>query len=123
MGQKDIKIWTSVQGTEGQFSWIATAALKYMDQRVKQMVGGIRLRLTNTMTTKANNYLAVVHENGWVSFWSTVSWQLAYTFKLNNQPKKVVFESSCRYLASLSVDGHVEVWRIKGEEAKYKWGL
>ena len=94
-----------------------------MDQRVKQMVGGIRLRLTNTMTTKANNYLAVIHENGWVSFWSTVNWQLAYTFKLNNQPKKVVFESSYRYLASLSVDGHVEVWRIKGEEAKYKWGL
>ena len=87
------------------------------------MVGGIRLRISEIMTTKANNYLAVVHENGWVSFWSSGSWQLAYTFKLNNLPKKVVFESSCRYLASLSINGQVEVWRIKGEQAKFKWEL
>ena len=94
-----------------------------MNQRVTQMIGGVRLRLTSTLTAKSNNYLTVVHENGWVSFWSTDTWQLAYSFKLQNTPRKVIFESSYRYLASLSFDGQVEVWRIKGEQAKFKWGL
>lgn len=35
----------------------------------------------------------------------------------------VVFESSCRYLASLTVQGSVEVWKLKGLDAKYEWGL
>lgn len=86
-------------------------------------MSSVRLRLTDIFCEKSNNYLAVLHEFGWVSFWSTDSWQLAYTFKLNNESKKIIFESSYRFLASLSVDGQVEVWRMKGEHAKYKWGL
>jgi WD40 repeat protein len=42
---------------------------------------------------------------------------------LNKTSKKVVFESSYRYLASLSIDGSVEVWKIKGNEEKHWWDL
>ena len=79
--------------------------------------------MTSLLCPKSGNYLAVLHEYGWVSFWSTDSWQLSYSFKLNNEAKKIVFESSYRYLAALSTDGQVEVWRMKGEHAKFKWGL
>ena len=43
--------------------------------------------------------------------------------KIVNESKKIIFESSYRYLASLSADGQVEVWRMKGENPKFKWGL
>ena len=88
-----------------------------------QLVSGVRLRLTNIFCGKASNYLAILHEYGWVSYWSTETWQLATVFKLNNESKKIIFESSYRYLSSLSVDGQVEVWRMKGENPKFKWGL
>ena len=118
-----MKIWNSTKSPEGRTQWSVAASLKYQEQRVRQLVSSVRLRLTCLLTSKSDNYLAVLHEYGWVSFWSTDTWQLAYTFKLNNESKKIIFESSYRYLASLSVDGQVEVWRMKGEQAKYKWGL
>lgn len=42
---------------------------------------------------------------------------------LNNDSKKVIFENSHRYLASLSESGSVEVWSIKGEFECHQWDL
>ena len=46
-----------------------------------------------------------------------------YSFKLNNDSKKIVYESSYRFLASLTVNGSVEVWKTKGSQEKHWWDL
>ena len=59
-----------------------------------------------------------------MSFWTQETWQLAYSFRLNAPDSKcIIFESSFRYLASLSARGSVEVWRLKGLDAKLDWSL
>lgn len=43
--------------------------------------------------------------------------------KLNSPCSKIVFETSFRYLAALTIDGGLEVWKIKGENEKHMWNL
>ena len=87
------------------------------------------MRLTNVQSAKrdasgiGSSTLAVLHEDGWVSFWVQSTWQFAYAFKLNTPAKRIIFECSDRYLASLTEAGQVEVWKLKGVDAKYQWGL
>ncbi len=85
---------------------------------------GIKLRLSNAVSRKeASATLAILHENGWVSFWAQNGWQFAYSFKLNSPATKIIVVSSSVYLAALSETGQVEVWRMKGVDAKFEWGL
>ena len=87
-------------------------------------MAGIKLRLNNVQTSKgASTTLAILHENGWISFWAQNGWQFAYAFKLNSPASKIIFESSFRHLAALTETGQVEVWRMKGVDAKFEWGL
>lgn len=65
----------------------------------------------------------LLHENGVLSFWDQECLSFVYTFRLNSPSKKVVFEESMRYLASLTVNGGVEVWKVKGKEEKHWWDL
>lgn len=48
---------------------------------------------------------------------------MAYAFRLNSPSRKIVFESSTRYLAALTQEGGVEVWKIKGKHETYEWSL
>jgi hypothetical protein len=58
-----------------------------------------------------------------MSFFDQENFAFIHSFRLNKASKKVVFESSMRYLASLSPEGSVEVWKIKGEEERHQWDL
>ena len=76
------------------------------------------------MGKSAITTLAMLHEHGWVSFWAqNDGWQFTYAFKLNDPAQKIVVERSSRYLASLTEGGSVEVWRLKGADAKFEWEL
>lgn len=128
LGNDEVKIWSQVKLQEGdKLVWSVVSALKFRDFRVKQLIGGVRLRLSNTNSSSGDRgtemTLAMLHENGWVSFWAQNGWQFAYSFKLNSAATKIVFEKSSRYLAALSETGQVDVWRLKGVDAKYEWGL
>ena len=131
VGNQDVRIWGQIrQQQEGdeasRLVWCVISALKFRDLRVKQLIPNIRLRVGNVSKNvkgKVGATLAILHENGWVSFWAQDGWQYAYSFRLNNPAKSIIFESSSRYLASLTDKGQVEVWRLKGIDAKYEWGL
>jgi len=96
---------------ETRLVWQVVSALRFRDLNVKMLVPNVRLRLSNSASRKAsssssgNTSLAVLHENGWVSFWSQDGWQFSYSFRLNAPAKSIVFESSSRYLASLTEKG------------------
>mmetsp|Transcript_10247 Transcript_10247/g.12790 ORF Transcript_10247/g.12790 Transcript_10247/m.12790 type:complete len:165 (+) Transcript_10247:226-720(+) len=133
-GGEEVRIWSRVEKpgeTAEQKSrqvWSVMAALNYRDLKVKQLVANVHLRLSNVSSAlkkgASSASLCLLHEGGWVSFWSHESWQLAYQFRLNRaDTKRVVFESSSRYLAALAENGSVEVWRLKGMDARYDWGL
>ena len=87
-----------------------------------QVTPDIRYRLGANLDT-AIRALVFLHENGVLSFWNQETFEFLYSFKLNSTSKKVIFESSMRYLASLSIEGSVEVWKIKGPQEKYWWDL
>jgi len=68
--------------------------------------------------------LVILHEHGCLSFWNKDNWQFEYAFKMNStNVQKVVFEQSCRYVAGLTDQGSVEVWKLKANDAKYHWSL
>ena len=58
-----------------------------------------------------------------MSFFDQDNFAFIHSFRLNKVSKKVVFESSMRFVASLATDGSVEVWKIKGEEEVHQWDL
>ena len=64
-----------------------------------------------------------MHEEGNISFWNEESLTLSYSITLNKPSKKIVFEESFRYLASLSTNGSVEVWKVKGTHETHWWDL
>jgi hypothetical protein len=64
-----------------------------------------------------------LHENGVLSFFDQENFAFIHSFRLNKVSKKVVFETSMRFVASLATDGGVEVWKIKGEEEVHQWDL
>ena len=139
IGNEDVRIWSSFESKtdakdqQARQVWQVVAALNYRDLKAKQLVANVRLRLSNMNSHsikkdetrgKTASCLAVLHEGGWVSFWTQDSWQLAYQFRLDSAKiTKIVFESSCRFLAALTSTGSVEVWRLKGMDARYDWGL
>jgi len=65
----------------------------------------------------------LLHKGGVLSFWDQETFTFLYSFRLKEPSKKVVFETSMRYLASLSENGGVEVWKIKGMHEKHEWNL
>jgi len=65
----------------------------------------------------------LLHESGKVTFWNVSSWQLVYSFELLKEASKIVFESSFRYIAALTTSGGVEVWKLRGHDAKHWWNL
>ena len=67
--------------------------------------------------------LVFLHENGVLTFWNQDTLDFLYSFRLNSASKKIVFESSMRYLASLTAEGSVEVWKIKGAQERHWWDL
>lgn len=36
---------------------------------------------------------------------------------------KIIFEQSCRYMAGMTSEGKVEVWKLKTKDAKFHWSL
>ena len=46
-----------------------------------------------------------------------------YAFKLRTEAKKLVWETSFRFMAALTEEGGVEVYKVKGESEKYQWQL
>jgi hypothetical protein len=62
----------------------------------------------------------MVHEGGYVSFWSQDSWDFLYAIKLHaSGARKIVFEHSSRFMAALTDEGGVEVWQVKGVDARH----
>lgn len=74
LGNDEVKIWNQVKIQEGdKLVWSVVSELRFRDFKVKQLIGGVRLRLSNTNSgadKSAVTTLAVLHENGWVSFWN-----------------------------------------------------
>ena len=74
LGTEEVKIWSQIrmeEAGEAKMVWSVVSALKFRDMKVKQLVPNIRLRLKNiSQQMKGKPTLAVLHENGWVSFWS-----------------------------------------------------
>lgn len=93
--------------------------------KVRQVVANVKLRL-GTLKNKDGNHprcLAVLHKGGYISFWNQHSWSFVYLIKLNKDSKKVIFETSSRYLVALSREGSVEVWNLKGKTEHHSWDL
>lgn len=109
-----IQLWTYSETTK---RWIIQAEVNYQDLAVVQVIPNIKFRIHTV--EQAKKTLAILHKNGQLTFWDQETFALQYTFKLNNPSKKVVFESSMRYLASLTQDGAVEVWKVKGKSEAY----
>lgn len=101
-------MWTKINE-----KWVVRVLLSYQESAVKQIIPDLKLRVANRSSGVAR-CLGLVHEDGRISFWSQDTWQFAYSFSLNSPSKKVVFESSHRYLASVTQEGGVEVWKLKG---------
>jgi WD40 repeat protein len=62
-----------------------------------------------------------LHKGGYISYWDSETFEFVHSFRLNSPSTKIIFESSKRYIASLSVSGSVEVWSVKNE--KHEWDL
>jgi hypothetical protein len=60
--------------------------------------------------------LVFLHENGTISFYDQENFEFVHSFRLNKVSKKIVFETSMRYMASLTIERSIEVWKVKGEE-------
>ena len=81
-----------------------------------QVLPTMRLRLNSVQGKKC---LVFLHKEGNISLWNQETLELIHSFKLNKPSQKLVFESSMRYLASLNVEGGVEVWKVKGDYETY----
>jgi len=129
-GGADAKMWTRVEGTDG-FKWVVAGSLEYQDRGIKQVEVGIKLKVSNTATFLKQNKpkdhlvcIVIVHEGGYISFWSQDSWDFLYAIKLRaSGARKIVFENSNRFMAALTDTGGVEVWKVKGKDARHSWDL
>jgi hypothetical protein len=66
----------------------------------------------------------LLHQGGYISFWDQDSWEFVYSIKLRaNDASKIVFEHSNRFMAALTDKGGVEVWKLKGQDARHWWDL
>lgn len=64
-----------------------------------------------------------LHKGGYISYWDADTFEFVHSFRLNSPSTKIVFESSKRFIASLSITGSVEVWSVKGLLEKHEWDL
>ena len=118
-----IQVWGAASASAEKKKWGVKAEFKYQGLKVVQIVPDVRYRLGATKQGTVIRALVFLHENGVLSFWNQETIEFLYSFKLNSTSKKVVFESSMRYLASLTAEGSAEVWKIKGAQEKYWWDL
>jgi hypothetical protein len=118
-----IQVWGAASASAEKKKWGVKAEFNYQGLKVMQIVPDVRYRLGATKQGTLISALVFLHENGVLSFWNQETLEFLYSFKLNSTSKKVVFESSMRYLASLTAEGRVEVWKIKGAQEKYWWDL
>jgi hypothetical protein len=88
---------------------------------VVQIIPNVNLRIKTE--NKGARTIAILHEGGVITFWNEDTLELVYTFRLNAPSKMVVFETSYRYLASLTENGSVEIWKVKGKSESYQWSL
>ena len=79
------------------------------------MVANVRLR------GQKKRCLAVLHKHGNVSFWSQDDFSFITAIKLNQPSQKIVFESSNRFMASLTASASLEVWKLPS--LKHWWDL
>lgn len=92
---------------------------------------GVKLKVSNAQNSlgasKEKNHLvsiSILHEGGYISFWSQKTWDFLYAIKLRaSGARKIVFENSFRFMAALTTSGGVEVWKIKGKDARHSWDL
>ncbi len=84
------------------------------------MLSDIKLRLDDS---KGHKFIAFLHKGGVISYWDQNSLRFNKSFRLNQPSKKIVYEKSHRFLASLNTEGGVEVWKLKGEQEKHWWDL
>ncbi|CDW77145.1 u3 snornp-associated protein nan1 [Stylonychia lemnae] len=102
--------------------WIIQDQFDYQELEAVQILSEIKVRMSDS--AKAKRCLVILHEGGVLTYWDQDNYyRFVYSFRLNEDSKKVVFESSHRFLASLSVNGGVEVWKTKGEREKHWWDL
>lgn len=87
-----------------------------------QVVPNIKLRISEG-PNHSGKVTAILHKYGQVTFWDQETFILLYTFRLHSPSQKIVFESSFRYLASLTEAGSVELWKVKGKSEAYQWSL
>jgi len=63
---------------EDKLVWQVISALRFRDLKIKQVVPNISLRLSNIQSFSAkkgvSSTLALLHEGGFVSFWTQDSW-------------------------------------------------
>ena len=113
-----IQVWTQYEPTK----WTIQAEFNYQQLDVIQIHTNIRFRLDNA--TKQNQRCIVfLHENGIVSFYDEETFEFVHSFRLNKASKKIIFETSMRFMASLTQEGGVEVWKVKGEQEQHQWDL
>ena len=118
-----IQLWGAASASAEKNKWGVKAEFNYQGLKVVQIVPDVRYRVGATKQGTVIRALVFLHENGVLSFWNQDNLEFLYSFKLNSSSKKVVFESSMRYMASLTAEGSVEVWKIKGAQEKYWWDL
>lgn len=113
-----IQVWTQYEPKK----WTIQAEFNYQQLDVLEIHTNIRFRLDNATRTN-QKCLVFLHESGIISFYDQENFEFVHSFRLNKASKKVVFETSMRYMASLNLEGGVEVWKVKGEEERHQWDL
>ena len=88
IGNEEVRVWSRFekpaesQDQAARQVWQVVAALNYRDLKIKQLVANVKLRLSNLNSSSRGERqsadsapnLALLHEDGWVSFWTQNSW-------------------------------------------------
>lgn len=114
LGNEEVKVWKC----DAENKWTVVASLSFQNLPVRQ-IQLCKLRFKQ----ECGPCLALLHEEGCLSFWSINGWQLESVLQMHASATKVIFEASFRYLAALKSNGSVSVWRLKGEEPSHQWDL
>eukprot|EP00347_Sterkiella_histriomuscorum_P004204 403361349 len=115
-----IQIWTRNQATN---QWQINDQFNYQGLDIVEIHTDIKLR-NQIENQNSKKCLVILHEGGVVTYWDQDNYfRFVVSFKLNQESKKIVFESSNRFMASLTVNGGVEVWKTKGVYVKHQWDL
>lgn len=58
-----------------------------------------------------------------LSFWSEETLTFVKRINLKKKVRQLVIDKSCRFFATLTENGSVDVWKLTGHEAKPFWSL